>query len=71
MIGDRRPEAVTLRALALGDLPTVDPWFLRSRHRDEGEGPAGPIVAEVLDLATGSIAFVIDPQLRCAASGAA
>jgi RimJ/RimL family protein N-acetyltransferase len=29
-----------------------------------GEGPHGPIIAESLDVATGSIAFVIDPKAR-------
>jgi len=29
-----------------------------------GEGPDGPIIAESIDVATGSIAFVIDPQVR-------
>jgi RimJ/RimL family protein N-acetyltransferase len=29
-----------------------------------GEGPDGPIVSESIDIATGSIAFVIDPRLR-------
>ncbi len=29
-----------------------------------GEGPHGPIITESIELATGSIAFVIDPQLR-------
>ena len=29
-----------------------------------GEGPEGPIVTESIEDATGSIAFVIDPQVR-------
>ncbi|MDQ6732373.1 MAG: GNAT family N-acetyltransferase [Actinomycetota bacterium] len=29
-----------------------------------GEGPDGPIITETLDVATGSIAFMIDPQVR-------
>lgn len=29
-----------------------------------GEGPDGPIIAEAIEVTTGSIAFVIDPQLR-------
>ena len=29
-----------------------------------GEGPDGPIIAETLEVVTGSIAFVIDPTLR-------
>jgi RimJ/RimL family protein N-acetyltransferase len=29
-----------------------------------GEGPHGPMIAESLDVATGSIAFVIDPEFR-------
>jgi GNAT superfamily N-acetyltransferase len=29
-----------------------------------GEGQDGPIISETIDVATGSIAFVIDPQLR-------
>lgn len=30
----------------------------------DGEGPDGPIITESIDTATGSIAFVIDPQRR-------
>jgi RimJ/RimL family protein N-acetyltransferase len=30
----------------------------------DGEGPDGPIITESIDIATGSIAFVIDPQRR-------
>jgi GNAT superfamily N-acetyltransferase len=29
-----------------------------------GEGPLGPIITESLDVAAGSIAFVIDPEIR-------
>jgi RimJ/RimL family protein N-acetyltransferase len=29
-----------------------------------GEGPHGPIITETIDVPTGSIAFVVDPQLR-------
>lgn len=29
-----------------------------------GEGPVGPIITESIDVATGSIAFVIDPRVR-------
>lgn len=29
-----------------------------------GEGPKGPIILETIDVLTGSIAFVIDPELR-------
>ena len=29
-----------------------------------GEGPDGPIITETIDAVTGSIAFVVDPELR-------
>jgi RimJ/RimL family protein N-acetyltransferase len=36
----------------------------RSIATRSGEGPEGPIITDTLDVPTGSIAFVVDPDLR-------
>ncbi len=36
-----------------------------------GEGPDGPIILDSIDVGTGSIAFVVDPAMRCGGLGRA
>ncbi len=47
------------RAIGYVDCGTVDRCTVYA-----GDGPDGPIITDTIDVATGSIAFVVDPALR-------
>jgi RimJ/RimL family protein N-acetyltransferase len=63
--GARQTEAHHYLALAAGaPVGYIDCGTFDCCTVYEGEGPGGPIITEMLDVPTGSIAFVIDPLRR-------
>ena len=68
---------VTLRPLTRSDLAAITPWFedpetcrylggadWPGSMLDHGERAVGPIVTESIEVATGSLAFAVDPAVR-------